>query len=105
MYRLVDNNCQKFVLKLLDVICANGRKKVYTSYSRFTLTAGFIPGDLPDEVKAGDEVEVAYAEDGSAQIDLLNKALEIMDENTPTVAEDESLKEPTEKGEETEKKE
>ncbi|KAK3348502.1 PPPDE putative peptidase domain-containing protein [Neurospora tetraspora] len=106
VYRLVGNNCQKFTLKLLDIICADGRKKVYTSYSRHQLKAGFIPGELLDESKPDEkvEVEVAFVEDGSAHIDLLDKAFELMDEKTPTLAEDDKVKE-IEKGEGAEKKE
>lgn len=105
VYKLVDNNCQKFTLKLLDLICADGRKKVYTSYSRHKLQAGFIPGELLDESNPGEkvEVEVAFVEDGVAHIELLDRAFELMDENTPTLAEDETIKE-IEKEKDAEKK-
>lgn len=32
-YNLYDNNCQKFVMDLLDKICEPGREKVITTYS------------------------------------------------------------------------
>lgn len=105
-YDLIKNNCQKFTLKLLDVICADGRKKVYTSYSRHELKAGFIPGEVLDEKNPEKEVEteIAYVEDGSAHIEMMRNALNLMKEKTPKLEEDEKVQEIKEE-KEAEKKE
>jgi hypothetical protein len=39
-YRLKDNNCQKFSINLLDIICQVGRRKFHTSYDPAAAEAG-----------------------------------------------------------------
>ncbi|KAK4158991.1 hypothetical protein QBC43DRAFT_374199 [Cladorrhinum sp. PSN259] len=89
IYNAVDNNCQKFVIKLLDKICRNGRKKVRTLYSPLTPQIGFVPGAERDDVTLGEEVEVAYVENGAAHLAQLEKVADIMAENTPSIDQEE----------------
>lgn len=90
-YHVINCNCQTFVLRTLDKICRSGRKKVRTSYSPFNPQIGFIPGQEQEEteVEAGKEVEVAYIADGAAHFAQLEKAQDIMEENTPTLTAEE----------------
>ncbi|KAK3949459.1 hypothetical protein QBC32DRAFT_364228 [Pseudoneurospora amorphoporcata] len=60
----------------------------------YQILPGFIRDELLDESNADEKVkvEVAYVVDGAAHIDLLDKAFELMDEKTPTLAKDEKVK-------------
>jgi len=86
-YELRTNNCQCFVLKLADIICRNGRKTVFTSWSLTTRQLGFIPGSETGQPEEGEEVEVAFVEDGNAHFAQLQKIGKIMLEYTPTITE------------------
>jgi hypothetical protein len=88
-YELRTNNCQCFVLKLADLICRNGRKTVFTSWSLTTRQLGFIPGSEDENAKLGEEVEVAFVENGDAHFAQLEEIEKIMQEYTPTVTEEE----------------
>ncbi|KAK4188162.1 hypothetical protein QBC35DRAFT_383276 [Podospora australis] len=89
IYNAYNNNCQKFTINLLNLICRNGRKKVRTSYSIFTPLVGFIPGREEEGAALGEEVEVAYVEDGAAHFAQLEKVEDIMAENTPMLTPEE----------------
>ena len=82
MYNAYNNNCQTFVISLLDIICRAGRKKVNTSYSLTTLQMAYVPTE-GNTIPEDEEIEVAITADGIAQAELLAKVQEIMDENTP----------------------
>lgn len=86
-YDFWSNNCQTFTIRLADMICRNGRKKVYTSWSRWTLTAGFIPG-MESADQATDqkqELEVSFVENGAKHFAMLENIEEILQRNTPEV--------------------
>lgn len=86
LYDLIYNNCQTFTLRLADLICRNGRRKVLTSWDRNNLQIGFIPGQEKGNENSGAvEVEVAYVEDGLAQSKLLQKIDDLMLEHTPEI--------------------
>ena len=86
VYHVINNNCQTFTIKLLDLLCRNGRKKVYTSYGGRTLQIGFAPGEEePAKLGAGKEVEVAFVEDGVKHFELLDEVETIMKDNTPEI--------------------
>jgi hypothetical protein len=88
-YNVIYNNCQTFSLKLADKLCRNGRKKVFTSWSPTTRQLGFIPGWEDGSAEQGEEVEVAFVENGVAHFEQMAAIEKIMRDNTPTVTEEE----------------
>ena len=83
-YYLIHNNCQSFTIRLLEIICRPGRKRVTTSYG--DLQMGFVPGqEAEGHVEQGEEVEAAVPEDGKAHFALIERAKELMAQKTPTV--------------------
>ena len=117
-YNLRTNNCQTFVIQLLDIICRAGRLRVHTSYGfnqvevfvpRFTLTGVSEDQDgapqNPQPVQAKEEevqlvvvdikteeAEAAYVLRPDEMADLLWDAAKIMHENTPSIRYDEYLR-------------
>ena len=83
------NNCQTFVIRLLDIICRSGRKRVDTSFGKQQIV--FIPGQLghdDEEEEEEDEsehkqAEAAFTEYPDQMAKLLEAAQKVMIENTP----------------------
>jgi hypothetical protein len=94
-YDFWDNNCQLFTIRLADLICRNGRKKVVTSWSKGSLTAGFIPGmeeaDQSDNKER--ELEVSFVENQSKHFAMKEKIEEIMQRETPEITGEELVQE------------
>lgn len=86
-YNLMYNNCQTFVIRLLDIICRSGRKRVDTSFGKQQIA--FIPGyndDEEDEEEDKSEhkqAEAAFTEYPDQMAQLLEAAQKVMIENTP----------------------
>ena len=81
-YNVYDNNCQKFVIGLLNKICDPGRRKVTTTYSYITQTARGIPfsGTKPTETTTKkEEMDLPTKDEG------LRLAETLMNERTPRV--------------------
>ncbi|TEB18485.1 hypothetical protein FA13DRAFT_1648715 [Coprinellus micaceus] len=80
VYDVYDNNCQKFTIGLLNVICEPGREKVTTSYSYIAQTKmGFQIPFLSHESPAQHTQEIELP----ARDEVAAKASSIMDEHTP----------------------
>jgi len=83
VYEIYSNNCQKFTIELLNKICEDGRQKVITDYSYITQTKmgihiPFLSHD--SEVKHQEAIDLPSKEEAVA------KAISVMDEHTPRVA-------------------
>ncbi|KAH6913851.1 hypothetical protein BKA70DRAFT_1217554 [Coprinopsis sp. MPI-PUGE-AT-0042] len=85
-YNLYDNNCQKFVIDLLEKICEPGREKVITSYSYLTQTKMGVEipflsshAEATPKEEEEEEVELPTKSEGLA------RAGSIMDEHTPRI--------------------
>lgn len=87
-YNVINNNCQTFCLKLADKLCRNGRKKVFTSWSPTTRQLGFIPGLENGLAEQGEEIEIAFVENGIAHFEQMATIEKIMQDNTPTLTEE-----------------
>jgi hypothetical protein len=89
-YNLKNNNCQTFVIKVLNMICRAGRKKVKIFNANglhFANVIGFdLVGIVPSE---GEEVEVPYVANGVAHVEHMLSVEELMDEHTPALTEEE----------------
>ncbi|KAH7061738.1 hypothetical protein BKA62DRAFT_648362, partial [Auriculariales sp. MPI-PUGE-AT-0066] len=83
-YHLLTNNCQHFTLNLLDLICRDGRRKVYTLENPLTLKAAYVPGaDDSKEADQEQEVEIAFVVNDEAHLDMKLEAEKFMNEKTP----------------------
>jgi hypothetical protein len=83
-YDLYNNNCQSFVIRLLDAICRPGRTKVRTNYSLTSLQIGYLPEEERESAIASTElVEAAVIGDGEKHAQMLSDAQAIMTDRTP----------------------
>ena len=87
-YNLMYNNCQTFVIRLLDIICRSGRKRVDTSFGKQQIA--FIPGYIDDDEDEEEDkksehrqAEAAFTEYPDQMAQLLDAAQKVMIENTP----------------------
>jgi len=79
-YNIYNNNCQLFVIKLLDLICQAGRTKVTTSYTFISGTKAGVFGGNESQATEG-EVAQPLTEEELKKV--LNGAQALMNENTP----------------------
>lgn len=112
-YNMWSNNCHHFTLKLIDIICATGRKKtIIKTFRRHRRSSSMhfsedeakgvrgclknigvrlsLEGKCPFWAEEADEErEEAFAEDGHGQHSkVLRRAGSILEENTPSVTAD-----------------
>ena len=82
-YNVYNNNCQRFVIGLLNKICEPDRVKVITSYSAITQTKrGFDAPFVSSQTKVSKEQEF----DLPPKDEALKVAESIMAEHTPTMS-------------------
>ena len=78
LYNIYDNNCQKFVMNLLQIICEPGCTKVATSWSWGVKLGVQLPATSHSEEK---EIDAPGKEEG------LSTALKLMSNQTPKIKE------------------
>jgi len=79
-YNVFNNNCQDFVIKLLNKICAPGRIKLLTNHGTMM---------VPEESEAFMIADKSYMDKIETKEDSVKTAETIMKENTPEVTEEE----------------